>query len=134
MQMSNTPIKWVALPDGQFVTGSEQTYVIKTGLAVVKPRKQKKYEDALVSLCSYEQEGLPTLGYSISARKTFPKVAKSNTYVSFLAGSPHKDPELVYQDQTVYLYKFKSESGAFVYWMLYRGGKEAKNSTLAEGG
>ena len=118
--IKETNISWNALPSGKVVSQNPLLWVVRTGVVVNKPKKQKKFEDSSVCLSLMEGEANSVLGYVLQVKKDFPSVFYQDSYVSFMSEvEKHKNPVVLYKDQKVYLYKFNSNKSPS-YWFLVR--------------
>jgi hypothetical protein len=119
--MSKEPtIPWNTYPEGKLAKHADMVWVVRTGVVVNKPKKQKCFEDSFLSLSTVEGEGNSTLGYILQLKKEFENILAQDSYLSFLAGvEAHKDPKILFKDQKVYLYRFNSVKTPS-YWFLFR--------------
>jgi hypothetical protein len=119
--MSKEPsIPWNTFPEGKLTKHADTIWVVRTGVVVNRPKRQKRFEDTYVSLATVEGEGNSILGYVLQLKREFQKVFAQDSYVSLLADvEAHKDPKVLFKDQKVYLYRFNSSKNPS-YWFLYR--------------
>lgn len=118
--MKESNIEWNSLPEGKVVSKNPLLWVVRTGVVVNKPKKQKKYEDSNISLSFLEGEANSVLGYVLQIKKEFHSVFCQDAYVSFMSDvEKHTKPVVVYKDQKVYLYKYNTNKNPS-YWFLVR--------------
>lgn len=118
--MKEANIVWNSLPEGKVVNQNPALWVVRTGVVVNKPKKQKKFEDSNISLSFLEGDANSVLGYVLQVKKEFHAVFCQDSYVSFLADvGKHTTPVVVYKDQKVYLYKYNTNKNPS-YWFLVR--------------
>lgn len=118
--MKESNIEWNSLPEGKVVSKNPLLWVVRTGVVVNKPKKQKKYEDSNISLSFLEGEANSVLGYVLQVKKEFHSVFCQDAYVSFMSDvEKHTKPVVVYKDQKVYLYKYNTSKNPS-YWFLVR--------------
>lgn len=121
MSSKELSIPWNTLPEGRVSKYSDQIWVVRTGVVVNRPKKQKCFEDSYLSLSSMEGEGNSTLGYIFQLKRKFENIFTQDSYVTLLASlqEPHKNPKLLFKDQKVYLYRFNAAKNPS-YWLLVR--------------
>jgi len=118
--LKDLSIPWNTLPEGKVVCQTPLLWVVRTGVVVNKPKRQKKFEDGNILLSLMEGETNSVLGYVLQPKKEFHAVFCQESYVSFLAEvEGHTTPKVLYKDQKVYLYRFNSNK-APSYWFLVR--------------
>jgi len=119
--MSKEPsIPWNSFPEGKIAKHADQIWVVRTGIVVNRPKRQKRWEDSYLSLATVEGEGNLVLGYILQVKREFEKVFVQDSYVSLLAEvDAHKDPKVLFKDQKVYLYRFNNTKNPS-YWFLFR--------------
>lgn len=113
-------IPWNSYPEGKLAKHTDMVWVVRTGVVVNKPKKQKCFEDSYIALATVEGEGNSTLGYVLQLKREFEKILVQDSYISFLADvEAHKEPKVLFKDQKVYLYRFNSAKNPS-YWFLFR--------------
>jgi len=120
MKSKEPVLPWKSFADGKITEVENNFWVVRMGVVVNKPIKHKKYEDSYVSLHCMTSSSKSTLGYSLRAKREFHQKFQQETYLSLLADiEKHKNPDLVYEDQKVRLYRFNSQKNPS-YWFLVR--------------
>ena len=113
-------IPWNTFPEGRIAKYSDTIWIVRTGVVVNRPKRQKRFEDSCLSLAALEGEGNSALGYILQVKREFEKVFVQDSYVSFLAKvDEHKDPKILFKDQKTYLYRFNGTKNPS-YWFLFR--------------
>lgn len=118
--MKEPTIPWNSLPEGKVICQDTDLWVVRTGVVVNKPRRQKKFEDPNVLFSWVEGETNSVLGYTLQLKRKFPAIFAQDSYVSFLSNvEQHVNPSVLYKDQKVYLYRFNDKKSPS-YWFLVR--------------
>lgn len=120
MSSKEITIPWNTFPEGKLTKHADSVWVVRTGVVVNRPKRQKRFEDSSLSLATVEGEGNSILGYVLQVKRDFQKVFVQDSYVSLLSDvKEHKDPKVLFKDQKVYLYRFNSNRSPS-YWFLFR--------------
>jgi len=118
--MKEPIILWNSLPEGKVIQHDPSVWVVRTGVVVNKPQRQKKFEDGNVLLSWMEGDAHSVLGYSIQTKRKFHTTFAQDSYVSLLSDvDQHSNPIVLYKDHKVYLYRFNSKRVPS-YWFLVR--------------
>lgn len=118
--MKEPLVEWNLCAEGRIYRKGDGFWVVRTGVVVNKPTKQKAFEDQFVCLSSVSGEGNSILGYTLQAKKNFAFCFEQDTYVSLMdENRKHDNLKILFQDQKVYLYRFNKEK-APSYWFLFR--------------
>ena len=102
------------------LTQYNDLYCVKTGIILNRPKKVKLYDDVFVSLYKFKGESRSTLGYALQVKRDFAQTYATGLYVSLMGEvETHTQPDLIYDDPRLYLYKFNSRKRP-AYWCLVR--------------